>query len=172
WIGSRPICNPNKRRRNQMSARNEEVAVASADRMLILTRSLAAPPALVFQAWTDPIRMMKWFAPEGMSTPIAESDLRVGGRYRVLMRESDGVEHDVSGEYLEIIPNRRLVFTWAWRNSPEIVTQVTIELEPDGKGTQLTLRHERLADVESRDSHKSGWTSALNKLEKLVAQAS
>jgi uncharacterized protein YndB with AHSA1/START domain len=146
--------------------------VASADRVLVINRNLSAPPARVFQAWTDPVRMMKWFAPEGMSTPIAESDLRVGGRYRVLMREADGVEHDVSGEYVEIVTDRRLVFTWAWRNSPEIVTLVTVELEPDGKGTQLTLTHERLANAESRDSHKSGWTSALNKLEKLVAQIS
>ena len=155
-----------------MSARNEKSAVASADRMLVITRVFAAPPALVFQAWTDPARMMKWFAPEGMATPLAESDLRVGGRYRVLMREADGVEHDVSGEYQEIVPGRKLVFTWAWRNSPEIVSLVTVELEPDGKGTRLTLRHERLTNVESRDSHKSGWTSALTKLEKFVAQGS
>src|SRR5262245_44327399 len=155
-----------------MSARNDTTAVASADRMLIINRWLSAAPARVFQAWTDPVRMMQWFAPEGMATPIAESDLRVGGRYRVLMREADGVEHDVSGEYVEIIEDRRLVFTWAWRNSPEIVSLVSVELEPEGKGTQLTLRHERLADVESRDSHNSGWSSALNKLEKLVAQDS
>ena len=155
-----------------MSARNEASSVASADRMLVITRLLSAPPALVFQAWTDPARMMKWFAPEGLATPQAECDLRVGGRYRVLMREPDGVEHDVSGEYLEIIPDRKLVFTWAWRNSPEIVSLVTVELEPAGKATQLTLRHERLADVESRDSHNSGWSTALNKLENLVAGAS
>jgi uncharacterized protein YndB with AHSA1/START domain len=155
-----------------MSARNDHSAVAPADRVLVITRLLAAPPAQVFQAWTDPARMMKWFAPEGMATPLAECELRVGGRYRVLMRESDGVEHDVSGEYLEIVPDRKLVFTWAWRNSPEIVTLVTVELEPEGRGTQLTLRHERLADAESRDSHNSGWSSALTKLEKLVTGAS
>ncbi len=152
-----------------MSARNEESAVASADRMFVTTRVLAAAPALVFQAWTDPARMMKWFAPEGMATPLAECDLRVGGRYRVLMRESDGVEHDVSGEYQEIVPDRKLVFTWAWRNTPEVVSLVTVEFKPEGKGTKLTLRHERLADAESRDSHQSGWSGALNKLERLVA---
>lgn len=151
-----------------MSAPNE-TAVAPDDRVLVITRHLSASPARVFQAWTDPARMMQWFAPEGMATPLAESDLRVGGRYRVLMREADGVEHDVSGEYTEIVPDRRLVFTWSWRNSPEIVSLVTVELEPDGKGTRLTLRHERLADVESRDSHHAGWSTALNKLGALVS---
>jgi uncharacterized protein YndB with AHSA1/START domain len=151
-----------------MSARNDQSTVASADRVLVITRILAAPPALVFQAWTEPERMMCWYAPEGLETPYAEADLRVGGRFRVLMREPDGKEHDVSGEYREIVPNRKLVFTWAWRTTPEQVSLVKVELEPAGDGTRLTLTHEQLTDAESRDSHKSGWSSALDKLGELV----
>jgi uncharacterized protein YndB with AHSA1/START domain len=153
-----------------MSTRNEHSAVASADRVLVITRVIAAPPALVFQAWTDPERMMRWYAPEGLETPYAEADLRVGGRFRVLMRELDGgKEHDVSGEYREIVVDRKLVFTWAWLTTPEEVSLVTVELEPAGDGTRLTLTHEQLTDAESRDSHQSGWSSALDKLGKLVS---
>lgn len=154
-----------------MSARNEPSAVAPADRVLVITRVLSAPPALVFVAWTDPARMMQWYAPEGMEIPEAECDLRVGGRYRVLMREADGTEHETSGEYREIVPHRKLVFTWSWRNSPEDVSLVTVELEPDGNGTRLTLTHEQLPGAESRDSHQSGWSSALDKLGKLASDA-
>ncbi len=151
-----------------MSVKNEISNVATVDRVLVITRDFAAPPALVFQAWTDPKRMMQWYAPEGMETPYAEADLRVGGRYRVLMREPDGKEHDVSGEYREIVANRKLVFTWAWRTTPEEISLVTVELEAAGGGTRLTLTHEQLLDAESRDSHQSGWSSALDKLEKFV----
>jgi uncharacterized protein YndB with AHSA1/START domain len=152
-----------------MSAPNNRSAVASSDRELVITRVLAAPPALVFQAWTDPARMMQWYAPEGLQTPYAESDLRVGGRFRVLMREPDGTEHDVSGEYREIVPDRKLVFTWAWLRSPDDISVVTVELQPEGDGTRLTLTHEQLPDAAERDSHQSGWSSALDKLGKLVA---
>ena len=153
-----------------MSAKNESSAVASTDRGLVITRVLAAPPALVFQAWTDPAKMMRWYAPEGMETPEAECDLRVGGRYRVLMRETDGTEHETSGEYREIVSDRKLVFTWSWRNSPEDISLVTVELVPEGAGTRLTLTHEQLPGAESRDSHQSGWSSALHKLEKLITK--
>ncbi len=155
-----------------MSARNDHSSVASADRVLVITRLLAAPLALVFQAWTDPERMMRWYAPEGLETPYAEADLCVGGRFRVLMREADGKEHDVSGEYREIVQNRKLVFTWSWVRSPEDISLVTVELEPEGDGTRLTLTHEQLPDSEERDSHQSGWSTALNKLGKLVTGAS
>jgi uncharacterized protein YndB with AHSA1/START domain len=152
-----------------MSARNDRSDVASADRVLVITRVLAAPPALVFRAWTDPARMMLWYAPEGLETPYAEADLRVGGRFRVLMREPDGKEHDVSGEYREIVPDRKLVFTWAWLRSPDDISLVTVELQPEGDGTRLTLTHEQLPGAAERDSHQSGWVSALDKLGKLVA---
>ena len=70
----------------------------------------------------------------------AETDARVGGRYRIVMRAPDGEEHDVERDvYREVVPNEKLVFTWAWQSTPERESLVTVELKPDGDGTLLTL---------------------------------
>ena len=83
---------------------------------LTLKRRLKAPPAKVFAAWTDPEKVNRWFAPGEATTQRAESDARVGGRYRFVMRAPDGEEHDVSGVYRDVVANRKLVFTWAWKS--------------------------------------------------------
>jgi len=136
---------------------------------LTLKRRLNAPPAKVFAAWTDPEKVKRWMGPGEVKVLVAESDSRVGGRYRWLMRSPEGNEHDVSGVYREIIPNEKLVFTWAWKTMPERETLVTVLLKPDGDGTLLTLTHEQFADNDARDSHQHGWTGTLDKLEKLFA---
>ena len=99
----------------------------------------------------------------------AETDARVGGRFRVIMRTSDGEEHDVSGVYREVVPNEKLVFTWAWRSTPERESLVTVALKRDGDGTVLTLTHEQFFDEAARDAHRYGWTGALDKLEQYFA---
>jgi len=135
---------------------------------LTLKRRFKASPAKVFAAWTDPEKVKRWMGP-GPVTPIhAENDARVGGRYRWVMKSPDGEVHDVAGSYREVIPNEKLVFTWAWKTTPERESVVTVMLKPDGDGTLLTLIHEQFFDEETRDSHQSGWTGALDKLEKFV----
>lgn len=86
---------------------------------LTLKRRLNAPPAKVYAAWTDPQQLARWMGPEGVEMLKAETDVRVGGRYRLLMRSPDGEEHDVSGVYREVTPNEKLVFSWAWKSTPE-----------------------------------------------------
>jgi uncharacterized protein YndB with AHSA1/START domain len=98
----------------------------------------------------------------------AEADARVGGRYRIVMR-AHGEEHDVSGVYREVVPNERLVFTWAWRSTPERESLVTLTFKADGDGTMLTLLHEQFFDEEARDRHQHGWTGTLDKLVRLFA---
>jgi uncharacterized protein YndB with AHSA1/START domain len=98
----------------------------------------------------------------------AETDVRVGGRYHVNMQTASD-EHDVSGVYREVVPNEKLVFTWAWKSTPERESLVTVLLKPDGAGTLLTLTHEQLFDEEARDRHRHGWMGSLDKLEKFVA---
>ena len=144
------------------------VAVATKP-SLTLKRRLNAPPARVYQAWTDPQKMMRWYAPAGAETLAAETDARVGGRFRVLMRTQDGQEHDVSGVYREVVPDEKLVFTWAWASTPERESIVTVLLKPDGEGTLLTLIHEEFFDDDTRDRHQNGWNGALDKMEKLFA---
>ena len=109
---------------------------------LTIKRRLNAPPAKVYEAWTDPAKMMRWFGPDQAETLRAETDPKVGGRFRVLMRTSDGEEHDVSGVYREVVRDEKLVFTWAWRSTPER------EVAGDG-GTQ-GRRRRHIADADAR----------------------
>jgi uncharacterized protein YndB with AHSA1/START domain len=95
----------------------------------------------------------------------AETDLRVGGRYRISFDATDGEHFQVSGVYREIVPNERLVFSWAWHSTPERESQVTISLKPDGAGTMLTLHHEQFFDQAARDGHEKGWLALLGQLE-------
>jgi uncharacterized protein YndB with AHSA1/START domain len=99
---------------------------------------------------------------------LAETDPRVGGRYRVVMRLQSGEEHDVSGEFREVVANRKLVFTWAWRSMPDRQSLVTVEFVPEGVMTALKLTHEQFADDTTRDRHRSGWTASLDKLAEFV----
>jgi len=136
---------------------------------LTLKRRFKAPPAKVFAAWTDPEKIMRWMGP-GETTAIgAECDARVGGRYAIMMRTPSGEAHDVGGVYREVIANEKLVFTWAWRSTPERQSLVTVSFKADGEGTLLTLTHEQFADEQTRDGHKAGWNGAFDKLEKLFA---
>ena len=135
---------------------------------LTVVRSLKAGPEKVWQALTEPALLGQWMGPSDEFRTLAETDLRVGGRYRFLMRGPNGAEHDVGGTYLEIVPNRRLVYTWAWKSTPERESRVTVELRPAGEGTQLTLCHEQFHDEEARTQHEQGWNGCLARLEKLV----
>jgi uncharacterized protein YndB with AHSA1/START domain len=136
---------------------------------LTIKRRLNAPPAKVYGAWTEPEKIAGWFGPEGVVTVRAEMEVRVGGRFRIVMRAPDGEEHDVSGAYREVVPNERLVFSWAWRSTPERESLVTVTLKADGDGTILTLLHEQFFDELARDRHNFGWTGAIDKLERLFA---
>src|SRR5208282_6802664 len=127
---------------------------------LTIKRRLKAPPAKVFAAWTDPEKVKGWMGPGEVKVLKAECEPRAGGRYRWLMQNPAGEEHDVSGVYREFIANEKLVFTWAWKTMPERESLVTVLLTPDGDGTLLTLTHEQFADEATRDSHQGGWNGA------------
>lgn len=136
---------------------------------LTLKRRLKAAPAEVYAAWTDPEKIVKWFGPEQIETLRAQADARVGGGFRIVMRSPDGEEHDVSGIYREVVPNEKLVFTWAWRSTPERESIVTVQIKPDGSGSLLTLIHEKFFDEAARDRHQEGWTGCLDKLARYLS---
>ena len=135
---------------------------------LTLTRRYQASPEKVFSAWTDPQKLARWFCPRACEPVLAETDARVGGRYRIVVRAESGEEHDVSGTFREIVADRKLVFTWAWRTTPERESLVTVELRPDGDGTMLTLTHEQFFDEAARDHHQSGWGGILDRLAEVL----
>ena len=137
---------------------------------LTLKRRLNAPPSKIYRAWTNAAKISRWFGPEDAEILRAETDVRVGGRFRIVFRGPDGEEHDVGGVYREVVPNQKLVFTWAWRSTPERESLVTVALKRDGDGTLLTLLHEQFFDEAARDRHGRGWNETLDKLESYVRE--
>jgi uncharacterized protein YndB with AHSA1/START domain len=134
---------------------------------LRLTRLIRADREAVFGAWTEPAAMREWFCPEGGTVEAAESDLRVGGRYRIAMRMPHGLSV-ATGVYREIDPPARLVFTWSWEQGEgpkEGETLVTVDLAELGDATRLELIHEGFATADAREGHPQGWSSALDRLE-------
>jgi uncharacterized protein YndB with AHSA1/START domain len=132
---------------------------------LQIRRVYNAPVAAVYAAWTDPEQMKQWHAPsDDFNVPETLADVRVGGRFRVVMHAPDGEIHRVGGVYREVVPNRKLVYTWAWESTPERESLVTVEFKPSGDGTELLLTHQRFADSEARDKHQHGWNGCLERL--------
>lgn len=135
---------------------------------LTIKRRFKAPPAKVYRAWTDPEKLKAWWGPDNGPVLQATVDARVGGRFHVQFRTEDGEEHNVGGLYREVVPNEKLVFTWAWRSTPERESLVTITLKGDGDETVFTLIHEQFFDEAARDGHRGGWKGSLDKLERYL----
>ncbi|HEY5992239.1 MAG TPA: SRPBCC domain-containing protein [Candidatus Udaeobacter sp.] len=140
---------------------------------LEIKRFINAPRERVYAAWTDPAELQRWFGPEDVRTIKIAADVRVGGKYRWDLVKKDGEEWACLGEYRELIPGRKIVFTWkwdddeAWENHDSVVT---VELSDRDGGTEVKLTHEKLPSEESRDRHNDGWNSVLDRLEKFVAK--
>jgi len=142
---------------------------------LRLTRVVKGEPARVFRAWTEPDQLVEWACPEGLSVANAEVDLRVGGRYRIVMKAPDGAVHTAVGVYREIERPVRLVYTWMWEDTLDEGMQigetvVTVEFRGRGDGTsEVVLVHEGFPGAEARDNHETGWTSCVNRLEAFLS---
>jgi uncharacterized protein YndB with AHSA1/START domain len=125
-----------------------------------LERLLPASVEDVFEAWTDPTEMARWFSPVGRAE--VDADVVVGGRLRVVMIDDDvRIEHD--GEFLEVLAPTRLSFTWRSRYTGDQPTLVTVELHDEDGATRLVLLHERLSP-DARASHEGGWSAILDRL--------
>ena len=137
---------------------------------LNLHRRYPVTPEKVWRAWTDPEAIKRWWGPDaGDRVSLAQLDLRVGGRYRIVFGGPQGTDHEVQGVYREVVPHRRLVFTWTWPNStPERESVVTIVFKAAAGGTELDFRHEQFFDEAARDGHRRGWSAAFDKLEQFL----
>ena len=136
---------------------------------LTLVRRIRARPSIVFEALTTPDGIVQWWGPDAGPVLLAETDVRIGGRFRVRFRTLDGTEHESAGEYLEIVEPKRLVMSWQWTagGEPEEageVSRVEIDLKPIDTGTEIIFTHARLRTQASRASHEHGWAGALDKL--------
>jgi uncharacterized protein YndB with AHSA1/START domain len=138
---------------------------------LTYVRRIRAKPAAVFQAFVDPRELVHWWGPDEGPTLSAETDVRVGGRFRVVFRTMHGELHECNGEYLEIAPPRRLVMSWWWSAAPDQRSQVTVSIDPIDEGAQLTVLHEGFVDTATRDGHEVGWAGAIDKMAKHLESA-
>lgn len=136
---------------------------------LTLVRRIAARPSIVFDALTQPDGIACWWGPDDGPVLIAETDPRVGGRFRVRFQTRDGSEHESTGTYLEVAKPTRLVMSWQWthggdRDEHGKESRIEIDLRPIDTGTELTFTHADLGTEASRAGHESGWSGALDKL--------
>lgn len=145
---------------------------------LIIKRVFEVPSARVWLAWTEPEHFKKWWGPRDFSCPVAEMDVRVGGKYLACMRGPDGKDYWSTGTYKEIMPLEKIVVTDSFADEKgnvvpsshygmegfplELTVAVTFE-EVDGK-TKMTLRHEGLPAGEMKDQTEAGWSESFDKL--------
>ena len=149
----------------------------AAEREITITRVFNAPRALVFKAWTDASELAQWWGPKGFTNPVCELDVRVGGAIRIHMRSPDGSVYPMKGEFCEIVPPERLVFTniavdAADKLIIEGLTTVTF-IERGGK-TTMTLQTRGRAVVDYAVGYlqgmEMGWSGSIDKLEILLAR--
>lgn len=143
-------------------------------RTLVLIRTLNAPRELVFEAWSRPKHLVRWWGPTDFTLPHCEQDFREGGKYRFCMRAPDGSDHWVRGEYTRISAPSRLVFTWLREDGEGDIwcdTVVEIVLERRGSGTLLTLNQTTFATVAHCKEHAVGWNECLDRLASFFVQA-
>lgn len=172
------------------SEQSTDAASPAAPEDFLISRWLSAPRARVYQAWVDPAQLRQWWAPKGFTCPVCEMDLRPGGRYRWDMLSPDGVVYPFNGEFVEIVPNERLVLKmdridppeeWAeefYSSLPEEQkdyeqSRQYVDFQDDGGGTRITVRI-RFANEELRNAMVGmgmdhGWDGILEKLADALA---
>lgn len=157
---------------------NAHVQTATADtgRELVLNRLIDAPPEAVYRCWTEPDLIKQWFAPRPWTVPSVSNDLRPGGQCTVVMADEAGTEYPNPGQYLEVVPNRKLVFTDAylgdWTPSEKPFFTCILTFEPENGRTRYiaTARH---WSAEDREAHEKmgfheGWGLCAAQLEVLA----
>ena len=138
--------------------------------VLHLKRLLRAPPELVFRMHTEPDLLAQWWGPKGFTAPSVELDVRVGGRYRIAMQPPEGDRFHLSGEFREINPGTRLVYTFRWEppDPDDRETVVVVSLRNRGESTALTVDQAPFATDARRALHEQGWNDSLDRLEELI----
>jgi len=157
-----------------------DVRSGTPSKRLVIERLLKASPERVFDAFTDPAQLERWWWPKGFSCPAAEVDLRVGGKYRLTMEWPSSVpaearfSHQMGGEYYEIDRPHRLVMSGRVLDDVQgelFATLVEVTFEARDGGTALTIRQsyfEPMPPAEAMGGAEQGWSEQLDKLERLI----
>lgn len=140
---------------------------------LVVRRTIAAPPEDVFEAWTTPEQLRRWWGPRPVTCCEAHVDLRVGGAYRIGNLLPDGNIVWISGEFSVVERPSRLVYTWLVEgtNAPEDRSLVTVRFEARAGATEVVIVHERIDSEETRSDHENGWNGCLDGLVALFTRS-
>ena len=133
--------------------------------VLHVTKFIPAPQKNVFEAWTTPGLVERWFFPVGMKSVLDYWDAEVDGSFRISIIDDEDV-YSTYGDFKEVSPFHKLVFTYGWEEEESVETLVTVELRNRDDGTDVVLSHEGI-DADEIDAHREGWLSALSNLAKL-----
>lgn len=139
--------------------------------VLRLERVFAAPRERVFEAWTSPEALKRWWCPPGWEPERIEVDLRVSGAFHLGMRRmTDGSIAAVHGRFLEVRRPERVAYTWRWAGALEDMSEsrVTVEFHDEHGDTRLILTHDRLPDIPLWHRHRAGWIAACDRMEQIL----
>jgi uncharacterized protein YndB with AHSA1/START domain len=135
---------------------------------LVVRRRINATQQTLFEAWTQPTLLMRWWGPQGVVCPAAEIDLRVGGSYRIANQFPDGTVVWIAGIFEVVEPPRGLTYTWQLNPPNGPVERVTVRFEAHGAATEVVVTHEKISDEAARAGHERGWIGCLDGLMEYV----
>src|SRR3984885_6389785 len=142
------------------------------DTRLSLERVIPVSADDLFDLWTDPSEIAKWWAPDGYGCFVDSLDARQGGRWRIILQKPDGTSIAMSGLYSNVDRPRSLTFTWAWEDGDGgrgHETEVTVKFEPVVGGTRLALVQQPFEHSQARDRHYFGWSARFDRMTKYYA---
>ena len=135
-----------------------------ADLTLVVTRFIAASPQRLFQAWTSPQHLTKWWGPPGGHCVAAAVQPTVGATYRLDNALADGRLVSITGTFIRVDEPHLLVYTWHIEEETVTPELVTVTFTGRDGGTEVTVRHERIVDADTHRSHARGWLACLDRL--------
>ena len=157
----------------------KDTPTTAEEQALVITRVFDAPREIVFKAWSEPERLMRWWGPRGFTTPVAKIDFRVGGKFLNCMRSPDGKDYWNTGVYKEIVVPERIVYTDSFADAEGNVVPashygmagdfpmemlVTVTFEDQGGKTKMTLRHAGMPAGDNQSGANEGWNQSFDKL--------
>ncbi len=140
---------------------------------LTLQRVVPATPAAVFEAFTEPDLLAKWWGPSGFTIPSVDFAPRVGARYRIEMQPPEGEPFHLTGAVRAVDPPARLAYTFVWEppDPDDVETLVELSFRGLGESTEVTFIQGAFKTRARRDLHREGWIDSFNKLQELIAKA-
>lgn len=159
------------------AVRTKQASIPTAAKPFTIERVIAAPRKLVWEAWTLPVLLSQWFAPDYYTVPVCELDVRVGGAIKLTMQAPDGTSFPMTGTYKEIISGRKLrsVQSPLDENGKSLFDlDLTVHLDDEGEKTKITVTASALATSPKAAPHlaglQPGWEQNLANLERMLAQ--